>query len=67
MAPRTQTEKGKCEKCEYWRKLHREFNTYACHYCLDNGRLRGCSVAECDKFLPRKRGRKPNRRRRLEF
>ena len=34
-----------CKGCKYWRRLYD--NRYACHYCIDTGKLRGGTVEDC--------------------
>lgn len=36
---------GNCEGCIYWRNFYS--GTYACHYLIDTGNLRGMDAAEC--------------------
>lgn len=41
-----------CKGCYFYRKFDGNRNEYACHYCLDVGKLRGVPAEECDKKLP---------------
>ena len=42
-----------CKGCIYYRYL--ALNSFACHYCIDTGELKGCRADNCDK---KKMGRK---------
>ena len=38
-----------CKGCAHWRPLYPsgEKPQYACHYCIDTGKLRGGTVEDC--------------------
>ena len=44
-----------CNGCTHWRHFcgRGENETYACHYILDVGKMRGCAVEDCNKNTKR--------------
>lgn len=55
-----------CKGCRYYRKFYGRQGgwglggLYACHYCVDTGNLRGCTVEACDKKRGRRKKGPPN-------
>lgn len=51
-----------CRKCKYWRPMHGITEggrvVRACHYSIDTGRLRGCTVEECREYESGKKKRR---------
>ena len=48
-----------CDGCAYWRSLYNSSESIkCCHYCVDEGRLRGCPPEACARYRPAKPGKK---------
>ena len=59
LSKRNLTKRGeKCDGCAHWRPIYDkgdgpkgpQHGEMVCHYILDEGRARGCSVEDCDKY-----------------
>lgn len=49
---RKQQNRESCKGCFYHRALtYSEKDVKCCHYCLIEGKMRGCPADECDKKL----------------